>query len=281
MRKDISICILRAGGTNCDQETKMALESCGARAEIIHTNKMIHERKLSNYDGLVIPGGFSFGDYVRAGAIWGDIIRYELREEIEAFVEMGRPVLGICNGFQVLVEAGILPGLNGFEDIQSVVLAGNIPSGYRCTWTAKNSFLHLSQENSGKCIFTRLIPKGRLLRLPIAHAEGRLVFPIGREEDLFRRLLEQDQIVLRFSLEDGRRANGKFPFNPNGSAFDITAICNNTGIVCGMMPHPERAFFKHQLPNWTALDHTSTENCGDGRLIFESMIDYISKEMAS
>ena len=277
-KKSISICILRAGGTNCDQETKIALESCGAKAEIIHTNKVIQEKRLRDFHGLVIPGGFSFGDYVRAGAIWGDIIRHELREEIETFVEMGRPVLGICNGFQVLVEAGILPGLDGFEDTQSVALAGNIPSGYRCTWTAKNSFLQIRHENSGKCIFTRLIPKGELLRLPIAHAEGRLVFPIGREKDFFRRLVDQDQIVFRFSL-DGRPADGEFPFNPNGSAYDITAICNSTGTVCGMMPHPERAFFKHQLPSWTAPDLTQAGDNGDGRRIFESMINYISEEI--
>jgi len=163
LRKSISICILRAGGTNCDQETKAALEGCGVKAEILHTNKVTHERRLSNYHGLVIPGGFSFGDYVRAGAIWGDVIRHELREQVEAFVETGRPVLGICNGFQVLVEAGILPGLDGFEDAQSMVLAGNIPSGYRCTWTAKSSFLHLGQENAGKCVFTRLIPRAGFL----------------------------------------------------------------------------------------------------------------------
>ncbi|MFH0848552.1 MAG: phosphoribosylformylglycinamidine synthase I [archaeon] len=276
-RNDISICILRAGGTNCDEETKRAIENCGVRAEILHTNKIIKNRRLLEYHGLVLPGGFSFGDYVRAGAIWADVIKQELLEQMMMFVDSGRPILGICNGFQVLIEAGILPGLNGFEKTPSLVLASNKPPGYRCTWTTDNSFLYLRHENAGKCVFTRQIPKGRLLRLPIAHAEGRLVLPQGKERESFEQLQKQDQIVFRFSLEDGGDANNRFPFNPNDAAYDITAICNSTGTVCGMMPHPERAFFGYQLPDWTGRKYLQA--FGDGRLIFESMVDYIEEKL--
>lgn len=272
-RKSARICIMRACGTNCDEETRQAFKALGVRADIIHVNRLLKQGGLFDYHALVLPGGFAYGDYVRAGAIWADILRNELGEALREFADAGHPILGICNGFQVLVETGLLPAIGKMSDSVDVALAGNVPAGYRCAWTSLDDYLYVRHDNSGRCIFTQGIPKGRLLRLPIAHAEGRLLLPRGREEDYFRKLLENDQLVFRFAKPDGKSAEGTFPQNPNGSMYDIAGICNETGTVMGLMPHPERAFFGYQLPNWTQLSRIP--EYADGKPIFDSMISYI------
>jgi phosphoribosylformylglycinamidine synthase subunit PurQ / glutaminase len=272
-RKSIRICIMRACGTNCDEETRLAFNAIGVNADIVHVNSAVKSKNLLDYHGLVLPGGFAYGDYVRAGAILADILRDELGDSLRQFADAGRPILGICNGFQVLVETGLLPGLENADGPVRAALAGNVPSGYRCTWTSRDEYLYARHDNSGKCIFTRGIPKASLLRIPIAHAEGRVVFPGGREEECFRRLLDNDQVVLRFARSNGKLAEGIFPFNPNGSVYDIAGICNDSGTVMGLMPHPERAFFGYQQPDWTQL--SKIPKYSDGKSIFESMVSYI------
>jgi phosphoribosylformylglycinamidine synthase len=264
---------MRVCGTNCDEETRQAFNALGVKADIIHVRKIIKRRSLLEYQGLVFPGGFAYGDYVRAGAIWADLLRDELGDLLAQFVKARLPILGICNGFQVLVETGLLPGFSTSGMEPEVALAGNTPTGFRCTWTTGEDYLYLRHENAGKCIFTRGVPRGRLLRMPIAHAEGRLLFPRGRENEYFKKLTENDQIVFRFARFDGTPADGCFPHNPNGSVWDIAALCNSSGTVMGLMPHPERAFFGYQLPDWT--ERARLPKYGDGKLIFESMIDYI------
>jgi len=273
-RKDIRICIMRVGGTNCDEETRRVFDQLGVKAEVVHTRSIIEKRNLLDYHGLVFPGGFAYGDYVRAGAIWADILRDELGDLLHRFVESLRPVLGICNGFQVLIETGLLPGFGAKDSSVEMALAGNRPMGYRCTWTTANDYLYLKHENSGRCIFTQMIGKGKLLRMPIAHAEGRILLPKEKEQEYFKKLIDGDQIVFRFARTDGNYANEVFPYNPNGSVRDIAGICNRSGTVMGLMPHPERAFFGYQLPDWT---QHKLPAYGDGKLIFESMINYILK----
>lgn len=265
---------MRVGGTNCDEETRRVFDSLGVKAEVVHTRSIIEKRNLLDYHGLIFPGGFAYGDYVRAGAIWADILRDELGDWLHRFVESQRPVLGICNGFQVLIETGLLPGFGTGESSVEMALAGNVPMGYRCTWTTANDYLYLKHENSGKCVFTQSIEKGKLLRIPIAHAEGRILLPKEREQEYFRKLVDGDQIVFRFARSNGTYAEELFPYNPNGSVWDIAGICNRSGTVMGLMPHPERAFFGYQLPDWTQL---RLPTYGDGKLIFESMINYIMK----
>jgi phosphoribosylformylglycinamidine synthase len=263
---------MRVGGTNCDEETRTALEHLGVRAEVVHTKRIVDRQNLLDYHALVFPGGFAYGDYVRAGAIWADVLKDEVSDLLHRFVEAERPVLGICNGFQVLVETGLLPGFDAGGSV-GMALAENVPTGYRCTWTTAGDYLYLKHENSGKCVFTRSIAKGKLLRLPIAHAEGRLLFPESNQNEYFTRLRNGDQIVFRFAKADGTLAKGVFPYNPNGSMWDIAGICNGNGTVMGLMPHPERAFFGYQLPDWT--QRSRALSYGDGKMIFESMISYI------
>lgn len=269
-RSDLRICIMRVGGTNCDEETKRAFEELGVAASVVNTKELIGRGNLLDYDGLVIPGGFSFGDYVRAGAIWADMIMDELKDLFKAYVREKRPVLGICNGFQVLVEAGLLPGFEGVNDRPEAALAYNVPIGYRCAWVS------LRHENTGRCIFTRKLPEGKILSMPIAHGEGRLVFPEGEEDNYLKRMRENDQIVFRYAKPTGEYADGEYPHNPNGSFFDIAGICDPSGTVFGLMPHPERAYYGWQLPDWTGRSEIPKHGCG--RLIFESMVEYLTGE---
>lgn len=269
-REEIKICILRVGGTNCDAETQTAFEALSVQAEVLHVNEIVKRQNLLEYNALVFPGGFSFGDYVRAGAIWAKWILAKLGKELKSFMEEGRPILGICNGFQVLVEAGFLPAFEGIAPYPEAALATNYPPGYNCRW------VYVKHENRGKCIFTRKIPKGRVLRMPIAHSEGRFLFPKERERLYLERLYENDQLVFRYSDKNGDYAEGRFPINPNGSFHDIVGICNPEGTVFGLMPHPERAFYWWQQPDWTR--QMLMPQYGDGKLIFESVIEYLTKK---
>lgn len=268
-REEINVGILRVGGTNCDAETETALEALGVQAQVVHVNEVVKQRNLLEYNALVFPGGFSYGDYVRAGAIWAKWIIAKLGKELKAFVEEGRPILGICNGFQVLVEAGLLPAFEGISPYPEAALATNHPPGYNCRW------VYIKHENHGKCVFTKKIPYGKVLRIPVAHGEGRFLFPKEKEHQFLEKLYLNDQLVFRYCNKNGEYAEGKFPTNPNGSFHDIVGICNPEGTVFGLMPHPERAFYWWQQPDWTR--QTFMPQYGDGKLIFESLIEYLEK----
>jgi phosphoribosylformylglycinamidine synthase len=248
-----------------------AFQDAGMKTEVVHYNELVRQRNLLNYHVLVIPGGFSHGDYVRAGAIWAKRLMATLGKEIEHFMREERPILGICNGFQVLVEAGLLPGFDGASQYPQAALATNTPSGYNCRW------VFLRNENKGTCVFTKKAPPKALMRIPVAHSEGRFMFPREDEERYIERLLENDQLVFRYCHPDGEYPEGEYPSNPNGSFRDIAAICNPSGTVFGLMPHPERAYFGWQLPDWTTRD--VVPDFGDGKLIFESVAEYLSKRL--
>jgi len=266
--EEIRVCILRVGGTNCDAETKRAFEDLGVKAEVVHLNDVVKNRSLLDYHALVFPGGFSYGDYVRAGAILAKGVVAKLGSSLKQFVREERPILGICNGFQVLVEAGLLPGFDGLSELPQAALATNLPIGYRCMWA------HLKHENKGKCVFTSRVKEDAVLRIPVAHAEGRFMFEKKREKDCLERLYGNDQLVLRYCTEEGEHAEGKFPLNPNGAYHDIAGICDSTGTIFGLMPHPERAYYNWQQPDWTKKERVSKG--GDCKLIFESITDYLT-----
>jgi len=255
----VKVCIVRAPGTNCDLETKFALESLGAKADIIHINKFISGRKkLKEYEALIIPGGFSYGDHIRSGAIMGKILAEKFGKELEKFIFQQKPVLGICNGFQVLVEAGFLPSFKRGNRVQAA-LVKNESNRFECRWV----YLKVT---SSKCIFTKGL---KFIRLPVAHAEGKFII----SENKLEKLKENQQIVLRYALPDQNFAEYRYPFNPNGSMYDIAGICDKHGLVFGLMPHPERAFLKIMYPDWSRGENP--QDYGDGYYIFKNMIEYI------
>ncbi len=256
-------CVLRVGGTNCDQEIKSVLNELGLHTDVLHMNQAV-KRRLSDYQMLVFPGGFSYGDYVRAGAIWGKEMVTRFGKELERFIDEERLVLGICNGFQVLVETGALPGDGGsVRGIPNAVLANNNSAKYECRWISM-------RVESKKTPFTSMLAKDQVIKIPIGHGEGRLLLQSDR---MLEELLTDKQVVFRYASADGGPAEGRYPDNPNGAVYDIAGICNKKGNVMGMMPHPERAFYGWQLPSWGI----SPPERGDGRAIFEGAIDYIKK----
>ncbi len=260
--------VLRIEGTNNEWETYSAIKDIGLQAELLHLNELSSgKRALSEFDCLLIPGGFSSGDYVRAGAIFAARIKAELRRDLKKFVESGKPVGGICNGFQVLVEIGLLPGFDGMSEKPEAVLGINDSARFECRPT-------LLKSESKKCVFTSNMRKGTIMYAPSAHAEGKLAFPKEKEKKCIERLIENDQIVFRYVDEKGEYAG--YPYNPNGTKYNIAAICNPEGNVFGIMPHPERAFSKYQHADWTREDckYNEGEN-GSGRAVFESLADYV------
>ncbi len=265
---EVKVCILRVGGTNCDAETQRALEDVGVKADIVHLNRLVAEKSLLDFSALVLPGGFAYGDYVRAGAILAKGIAARLERQLRQFVKEERPILGICNGFQVLVEAGLLPDVKGVrKEFPQAALATNIPIGYRCMW------IHLKHENEGKCVFTRTLKKDKVISIPVAHGEGRFMFEREKEREYLQRLCDEDQLVFRYCSQGGSFADGRFPVNPNGAFHDIAGVCDSTGTVFGLMPHPERAYFGWQLLDWTKRGKAS--RYGDGKEIFQSMANYL------
>jgi phosphoribosylformylglycinamidine synthase I len=271
----IRVCILRTSGTNCDRETKRAFEEVGVQADVRRSTQ-ISSQALDKYHVLVFPGGFSYGDYVRAGAIWSREIKVRFGRALQQFVADGKPILGICNGFQVLVELGLLPAIRGISEYPEMALATNTSAHYECRWVAKDEFLYLKHENRGNCVFTKDITPKRLLQIPIAHTEGRILFPEREKSTIMQELINNDQLVFRFVDSSGTYPRGRYPTNPNGSMYDITGLCNPQGNVLGLMPHPERAIYSWQLPEVSLS--AKNKGYGDGMLIFTSVIRHMENE---
>jgi phosphoribosylformylglycinamidine synthase len=272
--EDIRIAILRIEGTNCEQESLDAFKRLDAKPEFVHLKQLLNidcnsdeKRDIFDYQCIMIPGGFSAGDYIRAGAIFAARMKSKLGKDLEKFVNQEYLILGICNGFQVLTELGLLPGMDKtITSVPNAVLAINDSNRFECRPTL------LKHENNGKCIFTKKIPKNDIRLIPSAHSEGKLLFSLDEQDKYLKTLEKNDQIVFRYVDCDGNYVG--YPWNPNGSFSNLAGICNNIGNVFGMMPHPERTFFKYQHPDWTQYGPNSS---GDGRVIFESVLDYISK----
>ncbi|MCK4902050.1 MAG: phosphoribosylformylglycinamidine synthase subunit PurQ [Thermoplasmatales archaeon] len=274
--KDIEIAILRIEGTNCEQESYDAFKRLGASPEFVHLKQLLHidcnkdeKRDVFDYQCLMVPGGFSAGDYIRGGAIFAARMKSKLDKDLIEFVKQEYPILGVCNGFQVLTELGLLPGIKDIATkLPDAVLNINDSNRFECRPTL------LKHENKGKCVFTSKIPKNDVRLIPSAHAEGKLLFPLDKQEEYLKELEKNDQIVFRYVDPDGNYAG--YPWNPNGSISNIAGICNNIGNVFGVMPHPERTFYRHQHSDWPEAGIKN--DIGDGKAIFESVLDYITKK---
>jgi phosphoribosylformylglycinamidine synthase len=177
--------------------------------------------------------------------------------------------MGICNGFQVLVELGVLPGFNGISDYPEAVLATNDSSRYECRQ------VFIRNENKGKSIHVNGLKSGEVLPILIGHGEGKFLLPPKKREKLLEKLEDNDQVVFRYCNPNGELAKGKFPYNPNGALSDIAGICDPGGTILGMMPHPERCSFPWQDMNWT---RNGLKEEGDGIKIFRSVVEYVEKK---
>lgn len=243
--------ILRTAGTNCDKETAHAFELAGAETEAIHINRLLAEPGLiDRFQLMAVPGGFSYGDDIAAGKILANQISHHLRDAFRDFIAAGKPILGVCNGFQVLVKTDLLPGTVAGRSGQTATLAHNDCGRFIDRW------VNLAPRQS-KCIWTEGLPP--VLQLPIAHGEGKFV---PADESVRKELWDNGQVALVYARPDGTPAEGREPDNPNGSTDDIAGVCDATGLVFGLMPHPERYVSPFQHFAWTRQNPPPTEGVG-------------------
>lgn len=242
------VMILRTAGTNCDQETAHAWQLAGGRPELVHIRELIERpARLNEFAILTIPGGFSYGDDISAGKILSNQFIHHLADALAQFIARGGLILGICNGFQVLVKAGLLPGNEaGTIAPQSVTLTQNDSGRFETRW------VHL---RSGKQP-NAFLPADALISLPVAHGEGKLV---AADNHVRRELVEHTHIALTYCDDEGRP--GDYPINPNGSELHIAGLVDRSGRVLGLMPHPERHIDPAQHPCWTRRLGAVADGC--------------------
>ncbi|MBU1992286.1 MAG: phosphoribosylformylglycinamidine synthase I [Patescibacteria group bacterium] len=221
------VLVLTGYGINCEEETAYCFEQKGGQAEIVHVNDLIDgHKKLDNYQIMAVPGGFSYGDDTGSGNAMANRIKNNLGDKFLKFAQQDKLMIGICNGFQILTNLGVVPALNQEYGKRQAVLMHNKTARYECRW------VHL-KNTSQKCIWTRGI---NIIHLPIAHGEGNFY----TEPETLAEMKKGDQIAFKYVNADGSIADGIFPINPNGALEDIAGITDPTGRILGMMPHPER-----------------------------------------
>jgi phosphoribosylformylglycinamidine synthase I len=248
--------ILRAPGTNCDGETAFAFEQAGAETSLVHVNRLIRrEERLANYQIAVIPGGFTYGDDIAAGKVLANELRAKLGDDILRFIENGGLILGICNGFQVLVRAGLLPKPLD-SDATRITLTNNDSGKFECRW------IYMRANKASNCVFTRGMD---IIYLPVAHGEGKLIADAA--------ILPKLNIALIYTDAQGN-TNPGYPANPNGSMDDIAGIADDSGRIFGLMPHPERHIRGTQHPRWT---RSGAKLEGNGFLFFKNAVDWAKK----
>ncbi|OXU15810.1 phosphoribosylformylglycinamidine synthase I [Sedimentisphaera salicampi] len=253
--------VLRAAGINCDVETQYALELAGFEAERVHINELLKNKSiLEENQILVFPGGFSYGDDVAAGRILANQIEHHLFEKVEEFVGAGKLVLGICNGFQVLVKSGLLPTSPQIGCRSVSITHNDIPQFY-------DNWVYL-QPGTEKCVFIN--PEQRIY-LPMAHGEGKVVTKDART---LSTLQKDGHIAFRYVDKDGK--TGDYPINPNGAVDSIAGLTDSTGRVLGLMPHPERFIRRIQHPQWTRLPEDIE---ADGMTIFKNAAEYVQNNL--
>ncbi len=249
-------------GTNNEHEAFQSFKRIGLNPRYVHVNELQKKTvSLENFSSIFLPGGFSAGDYIRAGVIFANRIAHSSFAELRNFVDSGKPVIGVCNGFQVLCELGFLPGWQ-YDNQREVVLGQNTSNRYEC----RNTYIARTSENE---IFSKAFPQGMPFLVPVAHSEGKI--QIQDKERNLERLLDEGQILFRYS--DGEGKYGGYPWNPNGSDYDIAAISNVQGNVIGLMPHPERMFYRYRTEDKRKFGGTAI-----GELFFNSIKEYILRK---
>jgi len=228
--------VLRTAGTNCDAETVHALQRAGASVDLVHLHALMRApEKIADYRIVVFPGGFTYGDDIASGVVFAVEMRDRVLPELRKRIADGALVLGICNGFQILVRAGLLPDTDQGGSVQEASLQTNVSGRFECRWVRL-------EATTDKSVF---LEKGQVIECPVAHMEGRFV----TSEELRGKLADNGQLALRYTAPDGGDAD--YPHNPNGSRLAVAGITDRTGRVLGLMPHPERNVESWHHPHWT------------------------------
>ncbi len=257
---EVKAIVLRAAGITCDMETEHALDLAGAQAQRTHINRIIEDKTLlDKFQIIVFPGGFSYGDDVAAGIILANQIRHHLYEPLRKFIDDGKLVLGISNGFQVLVKTGILPGNHMADNHQEVTITYNDSGKFEDRW------VYLAPQTD-KCVF---IEPGLHIYLPVAHAEGKVV---TKDNAVLDALKSEGHVAFKYVDENGNE--GAYPINPNGSTDSIAGLTDTTGRILGLMPHPERFVRPTHHPHWSRLKEKPHSV---GITIFNNAVKYIQE----
>jgi len=275
----VKVCVLRTAGTNCDKETAFAFTKAGADPELVHINDLVSgESSFSDYKILALPGGFSYGDDIASGKVFANELKCKLTEQLKKFISDGKLIIGICNGFQILVKSGLLPGGRDFTQETSLII--NDSGKFEDRWVYLSLRGAIATKQSQKrdrfapaglamtrCVWTKNLPE--IIYLPVAHGEGKFIV---KDNSVLKRLKANGQVVFRYCDSKGKSAG--YPDNPNGSLDDIAGITDETGRILGLMPHPERHIEIHQHPGWFNLENKKQ---GDGLNIFKNGVEYARK----
>lgn len=254
--------VLRTAGTNCDQETVHALERAGAAVDLVHLGQFLETpERLRDYRLVVFPGGFTYGDDIASGVVFATEMRQRVVPQVRDLVADGGLVLGICNGFQILVRAGLLPATEGEPGtVQEASLAPNESDKFESRWVRL-------AVTTDRCAF---LTPGQIIECPVAHAEGRFVVS---DQAVRKRLTENGQVALRYTGPDGGAP--AYPWNPNGSPDDVAGICDPSGRILGLMPHPERNVESWHHPHWTRGVGAQS---GAGLSVFTNAVEALSRD---
>lgn len=277
MSDNVRVAVLFGFGINCDRETAAVFDMVGGTSERLHVNNLVQgNRSLEEFDILAVPGGFSFGDHLGSGRLLGNRLRFALRQQLQKFVSSGKPIIGICNGFQALVKTGLLPGPENAslepDLIQRASLTLNNTGRYEDRWVT------LEFDSQSPCIWTKGIQR---IECPVRHGEGRFVMPTNTELD---HLSSNHQLTVRYvdpSTELGAGLTDDllpFPLSPNGSMRNIAGICDITGLVFGLMPHPEAFYTMWLHPEHTSMKLNEDEWEGAGLQIFRNAVEYVRSQ---
>jgi phosphoribosylformylglycinamidine synthase len=271
--------VLTGYGLNCDWETQHSLSLAGFQAERVHLSQLIaapedrNKVNLQDYHLLALVGGFSWGDDHGAGVILAARLKYTLKEDLEAFISSGKLIIGICNGFQGLVNLGLLPGFAGDYGKRLVALIANDGGNFRDDW------VRLRGNPDSPCIFTRGI---ETIELPVRHGEGQFYAP----PEVLEQLVAGQQVALSYALPAGEKAQGRFPENPNGSLLDIAGLCDPSGRIFGLMPHPEAFNHWTNHPRWTLIKEalrregkSLEKEEGQGLRLFKNAAEYVHRNL--
>jgi phosphoribosylformylglycinamidine synthase subunit PurQ / glutaminase len=267
--KDVRALVITGFGLNCEAETAYSLGIAGATVEKVHLNDLIDGHvQVERFHILALIGGFSFGDHIGAGTVFANRLRHRLASQLEGYVRSGRLIIGLCNGFQVMVKLGLLPGFRGQYFQRKVSLVGNDSGVFRDAW------IHLRANPQSPCVFTRGI---ETVYLPIRHGEGKFVTD---NEATLQELLGNHQVALQYVDPETHKPTEAFPHNPNGSTAAIAGVCDPTGRIFGMMPHPEAYHTPYHNPHWTRLKVAGRLPAeGAGLRIFRNGVDFARAEL--
>jgi phosphoribosylformylglycinamidine synthase len=261
LRREVRVLIIVGLGLNCERETATAFRMAGASPTCVHLLDLLDgsaRGKLAGFGILVFVGGFAFGDHLGAGAVFANKIRFRLYGELLEFIESGGLALGICNGFQTMVRLGMLPGIDGDYRTPRATLAPNDRPGYRDAW------VRLAFDPASPCVWTRGL---RTLELPARHGEGKF---LAESAELLERLEAAGQVVARY-VDSAGQPTLCWPFNPNGSPRAVAGICDPSGRLFGLMPHPDAYLYPFHHPTWR---HRQGNQAGEtGVAIFQNGVD--------